>query len=242
MVGKLVKLFSDILFIAGLIIAGIFLVAHFTGQKFVNVYIVSSGSMEPAVKTSSVVFVAPKSDYGVGDVVTYASGSKTTTTHRIVAKDGSKLRLAGDANNAPDPGVIDSEKVIGTVRFTIPYVGYLAAFAKTPRGFILLVIVPATIIIYEEIKGLFSEIKKKLKKTDPQLTTYLTTHNPQPIIIIPIIFALLIPLTLSISYFIDRETSSGNQFIGSNPSPTPVQLIETIPVTVTVTVTPTPTP
>ena len=62
MVGKLVKLFSDILFIAGLIIAGIFLIAHFTGQKFVNVYIVSSGSMEPAVKTGSGGFVAPQKD------------------------------------------------------------------------------------------------------------------------------------------------------------------------------------
>ena len=234
--GRIIKITSDILFISGLVIAGLFLVGRFTGKLPLKVYIVSSGSMAPAIQTGSVVFVAPKSDYGVGDIVTYQSGSKTTTTHRIVARNGDKIKLAGDANNAPDPGIINSEKVIGTVRFSIPYLGYLAAFAKTPRGFILLVIVPATIIIYEEIKGLFSEIKKKLKKIDPQLTTYLTTHNPQPIIIIPIIFALLIPLTLSISYFIDRETSSSNIFTVGIPSPTP-----TIPVTVTLTPTPTPT-
>lgn len=240
--GRVIKITSDILFTAGLIIAGVFLLARFTGRQPFNVYIVSSGSMEPAVKTGSIVFVSPKSDYGVGDIVTYKSGSKTTTTHRIVARDGDKIRLAGDANNAPDPGVISADKIIGTVRLTIPYIGYLAAFAKTPRGFILLVIVPATIIIYEEIKNLFSEISKKVKKVNLPLTT----HHLQPTIIIPIIFALLIPLTLSISYFIDRETSSSNIFVAGvlaptvaptpgseggpspTPSPTDIPIIQTL--------------
>ncbi|TSC88186.1 MAG: signal peptidase, endoplasmic reticulum-type [Microgenomates group bacterium Gr01-1014_16] len=229
--GKAVKIISDILFTAGLIIAGVFLVSRFAGFKPFNVYIVSSGSMAPAIQTGSVVFVAPKSDYGVGDIVTYKSGSKTTTTHRIVAQDGDKIKLAGDANNAPDPGIISADKIIGTVSFTIPYIGYIAAFAKTPRGFILLVIVPATIIIYEEIKSLFSEIRKNkfFKFPSPKLGEGQGEVRVRLGIIIPILFALLIPLTLSISYFIDRETSSGNQFVAAVPSPTP-------------TLTPTPTP
>lgn len=233
--GKAIKIISDILFTAGLIIAGIFLAGHLAGFKPFNVYIVSSGSMAPAIQTGSVVFVAPKDSYGVGDIVTYKSGPKMTTTHRIVAQDGDKIKLAGDANNAPDPGIISADKIVGTVRFTLPFVGYIAAFAKTPKGFILLVIVPATIIIYEEIKGLFSEILKKVKKNNLKLTTY----NLQPITIIPIIFALLIPLTLSISYFIDRETSSSNIFIAAVPSPTPTSTPEP---TVTPTLTPSPTP
>ncbi len=72
---KLLKLISDILFITGLIVAGLFLVGHFTGFKPFQAYIVSSGSMEPAIKTGSVVVVSPKSSYQVGDVVTFYTGA-----------------------------------------------------------------------------------------------------------------------------------------------------------------------
>jgi signal peptidase len=213
--GKAIKIISDALFITGLVIAGIFLAGHFTGKNFFNAYIVSSGSMEPAVRTGSVVIVAPQSAYKVTDIITYYAGQdkKSTTTHRIVAADNGSFRVAGDANEEPDPNLVPKEKIIGTVRFSVPFVGYLAASAKTPKGFILFVIVPATIIIYEELKALFFEFKKVKGKMDrPQIQL-------KPIIIVPVFFALLIPLTLSISYFIDRETSSGNSFTGTVPPP-----------------------
>src|SRR3989344_8624179 len=116
-VGKVIKILSDLILTAGLIIAGVFLFGRFFGKNLFHAYIVSSGSMAPAVGTGSVVFVSPKNDYGVGDIVTYKSGSKMTTTHRIVAQDGDKIKLAGDANDAPDPGIISADKIIGTVRF-----------------------------------------------------------------------------------------------------------------------------
>lgn len=210
----------------------------------ISAYIVSSGSMEPAIRTGSVVVVAPKVDYTVTDIVTYYSGrdKKTTTTHRIVAASEGQFKMMGDANDQPDPTLVPADKVIGSVRFSIPFLGYLAAQAKTPQGFILLVIVPATIIIYEELKSLFLELKKMFGKHkeragvmrtgaqreagNDQAGEHLQSHTPnagswfaKPAIILPIFFALLIPLTLSISYFIDRETSSGNSFTGTTPPP-----------------------
>jgi signal peptidase len=238
------------LFITGLVVAGLFLVGQFTGKRPFSAYIVSSGSMEPAVKTGSVVIVSPKPDYQVGDVVTFYTGpdKKATTTHRIVGMDDQVFKFAGDANNQPDMALIPRSRIIGEVRLSIPYLGYLAAFAKTPHGFILLVIVPATIIVYEELRSLFSEIKTGLKKLSKRreqmeasrLDARNHAHAPsvarehvedgmpnprsafllKPAIILPIFFALLIPLTLSISYFIDRETSSGNSI--AVPTPTPL--------------------
>jgi signal peptidase len=244
---RILKTISDILFISGLVVAGLFLVSHFTGRKPFQVFIVSSGSMEPAIKTGSAIVVSPKSDYQITDIATYYSGSdkKTTTTHRIVATDGVVYKMAGDANDQPDPVLVPREKIIGSVRLSVPYVGYLAAQAKTPKGFILLVIVPATIIIYEELRSLFLDIKKIIStrkaragvmRTGAQreagndqagehlqsLTPNARTWIAKPAIVLPIFFALLIPLTLSISYFIDRETSSGNSFTGALPTPTPI--------------------
>ena len=72
--------------------------------------------------------------------------------------------MKGDANKDFDPINITNSNIIGKVRLTIPYLGYLASYAKKPWGFILLVIVPATILIYEELKTLFDEAKKGAKK------------------------------------------------------------------------------
>jgi len=49
--GKVFKIISDVLFFTGLLIAGLFLAGHFTGIVPFSAYIVSSGSMEPAIRT-----------------------------------------------------------------------------------------------------------------------------------------------------------------------------------------------
>lgn len=235
---KVVKTISDFLFITGLVIAGVFLLSHFTGKKPFQAYIVSSGSMEPAIQTGSVVVVAPKSEYQVTDIVTYFSSSskKATTTHRIVATDGRVFKMAGDANDQPDPVLVSRDQIVGAVSLVVPYIGYIANFAKTPYGFILLVIIPATIIVYEELKSLLFEIKKVIQKLKNrkghtgegnQKDEVVHTERSaifKPVIILPIFFALLIPLSLSISYFIDHETSANNSFTGALPTPTPTQI------------------
>ncbi|KKQ46617.1 MAG: Type I signal peptidase, partial [Candidatus Woesebacteria bacterium GW2011_GWD1_38_10] len=70
----------------------------------------------------------------------------------------------GDANEDFDPPKISDKDIIGKVRLTIPYLGYLAFAAKKPWGFILLVIVPATIFIYEELKAVLKELRKRMGK------------------------------------------------------------------------------
>ena len=67
----------------------------------------------------------------------------------------------GDANNAPDQEEITKREIIGKVLFSVPYLGYAVDFAKKPLGFSLIIIIPASIIIFDEIKKIFGEIKKK---------------------------------------------------------------------------------
>lgn len=132
-----------------------------------KVMAVLSGSMEPAIKTGSVIAIKPSDNYKIGDIITFGemSKTKTPTTHRIYdmrVQEGEPVYVTkGDANNAPDAKEITGKEIIGKVLFNVPYVGYAVDTAKKPWGFALIIIAPAMIIIFDEIKKIIREIKKR---------------------------------------------------------------------------------
>jgi signal peptidase I len=136
-----------------------------------KVLTVISGSMEPAIKLGSVVVVKPAAEYKVGDVITFGPYSKIKppTTHRIyeIKSIGGQPAYVtkGDANNAPDARGIQSTDIVGKVLFDVPYVGYAVDFAKKPIGFAFIILVPAAIIIGDEVKKIIMEIKNKKNRT-----------------------------------------------------------------------------
>lgn len=143
-----------------------------------HVFVVQSGSMEPAIKTGSVVVVVPQSKYQVNDIITFfADSSQTnlrqsnsTVTHRLVAINqdpDSKIltyQTQGDANNAPDKDPLHRGSILGRVVAIIPFLGYIIAFTKTQTGFLLLVTIPGTIIVYGELQNIKKEIIAILNK------------------------------------------------------------------------------
>ena len=135
-----------------------------------KVMTVISGSMEPKIKMGSVVVVKPADDYKIGDVITFGTISKTKspTTHRINdirVIDGKPIYITkGDVNNAPDTRQVQKKDVIGKVLFDVPYVGFAIDFAKKPIGFALIIIIPAAVIIFDEARKIYNEIKKKKTK------------------------------------------------------------------------------
>ena len=130
--------------------------------------VVLSGSMEPQIKTGSVVMTKPASEYAVGDIITFGPYSKTKapTTHRITEINNGTYTTKGDANNAPDARQISQKDIIGKVMFDVPYLGYIISFVRKPLGFLLILIIPALVIVFDEIKKIFTEVKriKKQKK------------------------------------------------------------------------------
>ena len=140
--------------------------------------IVLSGSMEPIIKTGSIVVVKPLStssgqaDYKIGDIITFQTAiNKELITHRIydikVVGNEPRYITKGDANNAPDQREILQREIIGKLLFSIPYLGYVVDFAQKPLGFSLIVILPAIAIVSDEVKKIWKEIiKLKNKKKD----------------------------------------------------------------------------
>lgn len=205
-------------------------------------YLVSSGSMEPSIKLGSIIFTISQSSYSPGDIITFIPGDnkKTVVTHRIKFKEslnsGESFKTAGDANEDLDKWDVPQSNVIGKVVLTIPYLGYLVNFAKYPQGFIALVIIPATIVIYEELKRLSNETgkffnaflnkeKKKFKGIYINLLPQKNTPSfPKYALIFPLIGGLVVFVAISGAFLKDSEQSLSN-ILGAAASFSPKQAL-----------------
>lgn len=133
---------------------------------------VTSGSMEPFIKTGNLAIIKPAGNYKIGDIITFktpnAISTKETTTHRISSiseQDGIQIySTKGDANNSLDSQIVTKSQIVGKYQFSIRFLGYLLQYLRTLPGLILLVIIPATIIIYEEVQKIVREIKDFKKR------------------------------------------------------------------------------
>ncbi len=136
----------------------------------ISLYIVSSGSMEPAISTGSVVFVVAQESYHVDDVITFGGESNNTipTTHRIIGENIESgvlvYQTQGDANDDPDLTRVSVREIKGKVMLSIPFLGYILDFARQPLGFALIILVPALFIAFEEGMNIWREIRVRMKK------------------------------------------------------------------------------
>lgn len=125
-----------------------------------KILLVQSGSMSPAINTGDLVIVKTNQKYKKNDIITFLSNKKVNVTHRIVKIEDKNITTKGDANQVNDQETINLNQVLGKVFFTLPYFGYLIIFVKTIPGLIILIVIPSTIIVYQE----FIQIKKNFKK------------------------------------------------------------------------------
>jgi signal peptidase len=124
---------------------------------------VYTGSMEPAIPVGSVVVIKPvdPETLKVGDIICFQLSEPTSITHRIINITNEGFITKGDANEDPDQWIVKKENVIGKAVFTIPFIGYIGYFVRTPIGFILLIIIPASLIIIIEIRNITKELRKQ---------------------------------------------------------------------------------
>jgi signal peptidase len=175
---KILTVVSNIALVIILLIGVLVLVSMLPFKNNFQVLSVMSGSMAPKIKMGSLIVIKPAKEYKVNDIITFkfansknSKGEQENVTHRIIAideKNGVKFYTTkGDANNNPDTGRVAESDVVGKYIFRLPYLGYLIGYIKTLPGLILIIVIPATIIIYEEsknIKKAILEMREKRKK------------------------------------------------------------------------------
>ncbi len=150
-------------FVAGCVLvftlAGSALLIAMTTHNF-QLFTVRSGSMAPLLPKASVVAVAPAraSSYAAGDVVTFRRGDGILVTHRVMAVESTAGTIAyqtkGDANTTADVQLVQPSSVIGHVVLVIPLAGLVLTWIRTPLGFALLVLLPATFVVLNEFRAL----------------------------------------------------------------------------------------
>ena len=133
---------------------------------------VQSGSMEPACHVGSLVYVKPvdAAELRAGDVITFELGGGVRGTHRIieVLDDNGSLsfRTKGDANAVDDLNPVVPEAIVGQVKFTIPYLGFLVTYIQRPPGTYITISLVAVILLLTILPDIIFHEEKKSKKQE----------------------------------------------------------------------------
>jgi signal peptidase len=146
-----------------------------TGQTTIfgrPVYSVASGSMTPTFDTGDLIVDKAISTTAAehlhkGQIITFtstpttANGSSLVITHRIYAVvtgpvvAGVKTvsyRTKGDANNAPDQGLIAPSAILGVYQQRVPFGGYVLSTLHQPITFVILIMIPVLYLVVEEVR------------------------------------------------------------------------------------------
>lgn len=187
---KALKLLSNLttllLFVLLIVMAVLVIMMRFSGDGQTlfgyQLKTVLSGSMEPEIKTGSIIAVKPGGDttrFQEGDVITYQLDHEgNLSTHRVVevlgTGDTTRYVTKGDNNNAVDNEPVLHENVVAEYTgFTIPYVGYVLEYSNSKIGSALLLIIPGTLFLGYA----FLTIVRALKEFDKNQSDNVTIKN-----------------------------------------------------------------
>lgn len=135
---------------------------------------VQTGSMTPVYPTGSVIIIkkANPSELKINDVITFYSSNPNLNgmivTHRImdITNDGDgtySFTTKGDANSINDEYKAESERIIGKVIAKSTFMEKLINIRQNPAVFLVVVLIPLTVIIALEM---FSFSKRSAEKGD----------------------------------------------------------------------------
>ncbi len=146
--------------------------------------IVVTNSMDPAISAGDMIIVRREDPdlINVGDVISFYNPQniekKGVITHRVIGieeeADGTRtFTTKGDANNTPDPVPVPEERLVGVYKESIPYLGNVALFMKTPGGMLLCVVLPLCLIMLYDM--ILRQIREK------QEASYRSATRPDEI-------------------------------------------------------------
>ena len=119
--------------------------------------VVVTDSMDPTIAAGDMIVdrkIDP-ADIKVGDIISFFDPTRVDNdvviTHRVMkiyeASGKRTFETKGDANNVTDPIPVSADKIVGIYRKTIPVIGEVVLFMKTPVGVFCTVILPILLII-----------------------------------------------------------------------------------------------
>lgn len=113
---------------------------------------VLSGSMEPEFSAGDVLVIHKEEHYAKGDVIAFYEDGMLIS-HRIIDEGQEGFITKGDANNVPDDELVMPEQIAGKMVLSIPGLGKVILFLRTPLGMILFVLLGIAMVMLPERIG-----------------------------------------------------------------------------------------
>lgn len=162
MLKRICNILNTVIMVILLIIACIFIVPKILGMDTLAVL---SGSMEPNIPVGSIIVIDDVrfEDLKVNDVVTYSLSDSTLVTHRVIDidNDSQLIKTKGDANDVDDGEPISFNRIVGKLVFSVPLLGYLSIYMKTPLGIAILCAIIFVLILLNFLPGIFDNEEKE---------------------------------------------------------------------------------
>ena len=121
---KIIKIIINIILIILIGLLVLYAILRFTNK--IEIYRVQTGSMEDGIHVGDYILISKRSDYKVGDVVTYKINGYHIT-HRIVKENGNNVITKGDANNVEDKE-ISKDSILGKVIYKSGFLNFIVNY------------------------------------------------------------------------------------------------------------------
>ncbi len=126
-----------------------------------DVLIVRGGSMAPTIDRGAVAIVDTRARTPhIGNIVSFREPPHVVVTHRVVALRDGGLITRGDANQSDDPIVRRPTDAIGTVSYSVPYLGYALYALERPLVFLMLLGATGGYLVLGELAVIWRELRK----------------------------------------------------------------------------------
>jgi signal peptidase I len=138
-----------------------------------DIKVVETGSMKPAIRAGSLLFIRDHESYSIGDIITFqkeVATGRLYITHRVVGVEetgfGESVYITqGDANEFRDAEPVHENSVVGKVVWHLPYVGYFFSFARTPFGVALFMALAVSVFAFDWARGLLRrQYRRKIRR------------------------------------------------------------------------------
>ena len=159
-------------------------------------YVVSSGSMIPALEIYDVIVVegnTPFDDVKKGDIIVfyspklYEQGKERVIVHRVtlIMDDDPKIvRTKGDSNPGSIAGTdypITEKEYLGKVEYVIPQVGYITQILQPPINYIIIAVIIGVMVVRhfagKEKKKMEFQYTKEDSSEDSELDNFTEKYS-----------------------------------------------------------------
>lgn len=110
--------------------------------------VVISGSMEPNISVNDLVIAHRQDSYEEKDIIVFKKAD-AAVVHRIIEKNQDEYITKGDNNNTPDQKPVKPEMVVGKVVATVPQVGLVIEYLRTPLGIVWLILIGIVLTFFQ---------------------------------------------------------------------------------------------